>query len=101
VWGPLDVSVRGGFFTLDDDIRPAGGFQTRTRGFFETVLALQEVRRIPEEMRADVNSLVRFLQLQNRRSPTVSLPVRIENGEVWMGLAMTATVPALVPAAGD
>ena len=101
MWGALDVSVRSGFFTLDDDIRPAGGLQTRTRGFFETVVALQEARRIPEEMRVDVNSLVRFLQLQSRRSPTVSLPVRIENGEVWMGPTMIATVPALVPAGGD
>ena len=101
LWGPLDVSVRGGILTLDEDLRPSGGLQTRTRGFFDTVVALQEAGRMPEEMRADVDSLMRFLQLQSRRSSALGLPVRIENGEVWMGPAMLATVPALGPAAGD
>ena len=98
---PSTCAARAALFRLDEEFRPAGGFDAQVRGYLITIDAFHAAGLLSQEVMDDVRSLLAFLRDQGRGGGggAIGLPVRMQDGRVSVGRAQLGGVPSLLPVA--
>ena len=96
-WGTLEMDTRGGSLTLDELMRPTGGFSGIVTGYEITIDAFQAAGRFTAEDMANIRAMLSFIRQQGRTGGGIGLPVSIRDGNVRIGDAVLGAVPRLLP----
>ena len=93
-WGRL--SLRGeGTLALDEAMRPMGAMTTRLKGFELLVEAARDDGQMSAGAAVAANAALGLLAAAN--GGMLSVPVRLQNGEAFLGPARIARLAPLLP----
>lgn len=93
-WG--DISLRGeGTLALDEEMRPMGALTTQLRGYEVLLNAARDDGQITEGAARAAAAVLRLLAAAN--SGTLSVPVRLQGGEAFLGPVKIARLSPLFP----
>jgi hypothetical protein len=92
IWGPLDLRAQGEI-TLDDQARPKGQFNAEFTNYAELLDALVKAHVIRAKDAKLANAGLNLVaQLQGRADGQVSVPITLNNGKLFFGPLVIATL---------
>ncbi len=95
-WGPLGLGL-GGTLALDPDLQPIASFSANITGFTETLTALAATRVVKPSSAALASIGLGLLAKPEgpNNAPTVTVPVTIQNGLVYLSSFKLTKLPKL------
>ena len=95
-WGTLNMTFSGAI-GVDDHYRPSGYLNSTLKDFGQTIDAFFAAGRIDAKARADISTMLNFIQGRGVGVGGLGLPMDLAEGNVTVGALTLGTLPALLP----